>query len=156
MSFHFPILFCFFFIRRGILITILICNYLNRKFLEIMDGKQMRSNLIGFEPPGLSMIDYARTNEIDAFYIACQKHRDYYKDISGRLVKDPYFVLHPRLFSKPTPILPLYNQPDKYMVERRPVVFPNTTGRKGRPQNDGTKINLKGRYDANSCIKYMR
>lgn len=126
--------------------------------LVSQDAKKLRNNIFGFLPTiGLSMIDYGRSAEIDKFYILCQNHRDFYKDYTGRtpLVKE--FIRFPKKYaSRPHPTEVYVAQPMRYMVEPRPVVYPETVQRRGRPKEDGTQINVYGRYAARSCIKYKR
>lgn len=101
------------------------------------------------------MIDYGRSSEVDRFYILCQNHRDAYKDFTGRIHPIPEFDRPPKQYaSRPDPTTVYVWQPIRYQVERRPVVYPLTTNRRGRPDNDGTKINLTGRYDDRSCVRY--
>lgn len=122
------------------------------------DAKKLRNNLTKFLPNiGLSMINYGRSSEIDKFYNICQQHRDYYKDHSGKIHKVPGFDFAEKQFaSRPEPTSIYVKQPIYYMTERRPVVYPLTIERRGRPKNDAIKIDLKGTYYPQTCIKYKR
>ena len=122
------------------------------------DAKKLRNSLSGFLPNiGLSMIDYGRSAEVDRFYLSCQNHRDYYKDFTGRMPRVEEFIISPKQFaSSPEPTNVYVQQPLYYLAERRPLVYPVTIERKGRPPNDKLSIDLSGQYNAVSCVKYKR
>lgn len=122
------------------------------------DAKKLRNSISGFLPNiGLSMIDYGRSAEVDRFYISCQNHRDYYKDFTGRMPRIKEFEMGRKIFaSRPEPTEVYVQQPIRYMVELRPVTYPLTLERRGRPANDGIKIKMTGQYDAAPCKRYKR
>lgn len=120
------------------------------------DARKLRNSISGFLPNiGLSMIDYGRSADIDRFYLLCQNHRDAYKDFSGKIHPIPEFCKSEKKYaSRPDPTSIYVMQPINYMIEQRPVVYPLTTSRRGRPHNDGMAINLVGRYNDRSCVLY--
>lgn len=126
--------------------------------LVSQDAKKLRNSISGFLPNiGLSMVDYGRSAAVDRFYISCQNHRDYYKDFTGRALRVAEFERPQRQYqSRPTPTDVYVWQPIQFMVERRPVTYPITVQRRGRPLGDGPEIKIAGQYDMNSCIKYKR
>lgn len=122
------------------------------------DAKKLRNSISGFLPNiGLSMIDYGRSGVVDRFYISCQNHRDYYKDFTGRMPRIAEFEMGQKLYaSRPEPTDVYVTQPIRYMVERRPVTYPVTLERRGRPANDGLTIKMAGQYDAMPCLRFKR
>lgn len=126
--------------------------------LVSQDAKKLRNSISGFLPNiALSMIDYGRSFENDKFYISCQSHRDYYKDFTGKSPRIKEFEIPKKMFaSSPLPTDVYVNQPMYYMTELRPVTYPITIQRKGRPANDGQQIKLDGQYNCTTCIKYKR
>lgn len=126
--------------------------------LVSQDAKKLRNSISGFLPNiGLSMIDYGRSAENDKFYILCQSHRDYYKDFTGRTNRVKEFEIPKHLYaSSPLPTDVYVTQPMYYMTELRPVTYPLTTQRKGRPATDGLAIKLSGQYSLPPCTKYKR
>uniref|UniRef100_A0A1A9VEU4 Uncharacterized protein n=1 Tax=Glossina austeni TaxID=7395 RepID=A0A1A9VEU4_GLOAU len=119
-------------------------------------SQNQRKAIMNFAPRiGLAVVDYARLDEIDRFYIDCQNFRDYYRD--------PYYQLHlPIAFKKhygkcghrPTDkCIQLFMKPTEWVRERQPVVYPIEYGRE---LNLDEGIKLGGLYDVTSCIKYKR
>lgn len=135
-------------------------NYCPRAdiLLVSQDAKKLRNSISGFLPNiGLSMVDYGRSADIDRFYVACQQHRDFYKDFTGRIQRVPGFERPERHFqSRPNPTDVYVKLPLRYPIERRPVVYPLTLERTGRPPGQGVEIRLSGTYDMESCIKFKR
>lgn len=71
-----------------------------------------------------------RLDEIDRFYLACQKHRDFYKDLTNRL--QPQFETRTKRFAtRPDPTGVYVKLPVSRHQERKPVVYPMTMGRRG-------------------------
>lgn len=135
-------------------------NYCPRADMMLVshDAKKLRNSLSGFLPNiGLSMVDYGRSADIDRFYVACQTHRDFYKDFTGKLRPAPGFERPERHYeSRPSPTDVYVKLPLRYPIERRPVVYPLTLERTGRLAGQGVEIRLEGKYDAESCIKFKR
>lgn len=135
-------------------------NYFPRADLLLIapDAKKLRANVSNFLPNiGLSMIDYGRSADVDRFYLLCQMHRDYYKDQTGRTTRVAGFERPERRYqSRPNHNDVYMRQSITYTAERRPVVYPVTMQRSGRPPGDGLTIRLAGRTSGNTCIKYKR
>lgn len=93
------------------------------------DINQNRTKIFGFTPIG-SVAGCHRLNEVDGFYIKCQKHRDFYKDLSGRL--HPQFYARMKRFStRPDPTSTYLKIPTSRYEEHKPVAYPVTMGRTG-------------------------
>lgn len=93
------------------------------------DVNQHRIKMFGFTPKA-PVAGRHRIDGIDRFYIKCQKHRDFYKDLSGRL--QPQFHARIKQFpTSPDPTSTYVKIPISRYVERKPAVYPLTMGRRG-------------------------
>lgn len=116
-------------------------------------------NLSGLLPPStrLNIIDYGKMAEQDNFYLACQKHRDYYRDKSGLL--HPVAAFEPatkKYADPPSPTSVYLKQPVRYHTEMRPCNYPQTTARCGGAQNYSYEIRMKGTYSVFPCKCYKK
>lgn len=94
-----------------------------------MDVNQHRIKIRGFTPDD-SVAGRQRLDGIDRFYIKCQKHRDFYKDLSGRL--QPQFYPRIKQFqTRSDPTSTYLKIPTSRHDERKPVAYPLTMGRRG-------------------------
>lgn len=94
-----------------------------------LDVNQHRIKIHAFTPND-SVAGRHRLNGIDRFYIECQKHRDFYKDLSGRL--QPQFCTRTKQFAtRPDPTSTYVKIPTSRYAERKPVAYPLTMERRG-------------------------
>lgn len=94
-----------------------------------MDINQHRMKIYGFTPND-SVAGRHRLDGIDRFYIKCQKHRDFYKDLSGRL--QPQFYARIKQFAtRPDPTSIYLKIPTSRYEEHKPVAYPLSMGRRG-------------------------
>lgn len=94
-----------------------------------MDVNQHRMKIHGFTPND-SVAGRHRLNGIDRFYLKCQKHRDFYKDLRGRL--QPQFYARMKAFAtRPDPTSTYVKIPIGRHDERKPVAYPTAMGRRG-------------------------
>lgn len=63
-------------------------NYVARPTLT---NDKTTSKFAIFPQPQISLLDAGRQQEVDDFYLACQLHRDQYKDQTGTLHPLDYF-----------------------------------------------------------------
>lgn len=69
-------------------------------------------------------------NGIDQFYLKCQKHRDFFKDLTGQF--QPSFYIRTKQFStRPDPTSVYLKIPTSRFAEPKPVTYPQTMGRRG-------------------------
>ncbi|XP_039959511.1 uncharacterized protein LOC120774160 [Bactrocera tryoni] len=119
-------------------------------------SRNSRKSIMNFAPKiGLTMVNYAKLDNIDNFYLDCQEFRDYYRDPYNKISRPEAFKKHygkcgRREIDKNTVSLSL---PPTWVHEKQPVVYPLKYDRKLR-LNEG--IILGGQYDRISCIKYKR
>lgn len=90
---------------------------------------QHRVKINGFTPND-SVAGRHRLDEIDRFYIKCQKHRDFYKDQSGRS-QPQFYVRTKRFATRPDPTSVCLKIPISRYEEPKPVAYPQTMGRRG-------------------------
>lgn len=103
-----------------------------------------------------SMLDPGRQKEIDDFYMACQLHRDQYKDQMGRLHPLDYFRTTDYTYQcAPDPTTKYLHSPQFYVKYKNPQVLPLTLERSYRSPLLPDRA-LTGRYDPISDIKYKR
>lgn len=125
--------------------------------LVSQSSRNQRKSILSFVPKiGLSIVDYGRLDEIDNFYIDCQNVRDYYRDSYNKLPRPQVFKKHygkcvGNRFKDNRSSQML--QPVIWQGEKQPVIYPVNYGR-NLVYNEG--IQLGGRYDPASCIKYKR
>lgn len=94
-----------------------------------MDLNQHRIKIHGFTPND-SVAGRHRLDGIDRFYIKCQKHRDFYKDSTGRL--HPQFYSRSKQFqTRPDPTSTYLKISTSRYEERKPVAYPLTMGQRG-------------------------
>ncbi|ALC46384.1 CG13110 [Drosophila busckii] len=93
--------------------------------------RQQRKAILGFAPNiGLSFVNYRSMELVDNFYLDCQNHRDYFRDPYDKLHRPPIF----RYQQGSCGMKPDYNAealvaPTKWVVERKPVVYPEQYSR---------------------------
>lgn len=97
--------------------------------MTTMDVDQHRVKIYGFTPND-SVAGRHHLNRIDRFYIKCQKHRDFYKDMSGRL-QPQYFTRNKQFATRPDPTSIYLKIPTSPYEEHKPVAYPLTMGRRG-------------------------
>ncbi|KAL1501023.1 hypothetical protein ABEB36_006428 [Hypothenemus hampei] len=86
-----------------------------------------------FPQSEISMLDAARQQEIDNFYMACQMHRDQYKDHTGTLHPLDYFKTMDYKYQCPTDPTSVYlKYPERYVRYKDPLVYPLTLERSYR------------------------
>ncbi|RZC39425.1 hypothetical protein BDFB_004687 [Asbolus verrucosus] len=103
-----------------------------------------------------SMLDVGRQQEIDDFYMACQLHRDQYKDQMGRLHPLDYFKTTDYNFQcAPDPTSKYLKSPQFYVKYKSPQVLPLTLERSYRSPLLPERA-LTGRYNPCSDITYKR
>ncbi|CAH0552182.1 unnamed protein product [Brassicogethes aeneus] len=106
--------------------------------------------------PEFSMLDKGRAQEVDNLYIACQNHRDQYKDHSRTLQPMDYFKPPTYLYQCPTdPTSTYLKYPDIHVEYKKPAVFPLTLERSYRSPLYPDRA-LTGIYNPTSDISYKR
>ncbi|XP_050305537.1 protein FAM166C-like [Anthonomus grandis grandis] len=81
----------------------------------------------------ISMLDKARQQEVDDFYMACQLHRDQYKDHTGSLHPLDYFKTSEVTYQCPKdPSSVYFKYPEFYTKYKDPLVMPLTLERSYR------------------------
>ncbi|XP_004529153.1 uncharacterized protein LOC101448809 [Ceratitis capitata] len=119
-------------------------------------SRNSRRSMLNFAPKiGLTMVNYAKLDNIDNFYLDCQNFRDYYRDPYNKLLRPEAFKQHygkcgRKATDKNTVLLSL---PVTWVREKQPVVYPVIYERDLRLDKG---INQRGQYDHTSCIKYKR
>ncbi|XP_026320794.1 uncharacterized protein LOC113230900 [Hyposmocoma kahamanoa] len=101
-------------------------------------------------------IEYARQYEIDTFYEACQRHRDYYRGYPKAYHPLTYFLDSDYVYQCPAEMNAVYLSFPMYHVKyKQPVGLPGVTGRtSGFPQlPDRT---LGGRFNKAACKVFVR
>lgn len=119
-------------------------------------SQHQRKSIRGFAPRiGLTVVDYKRLDDIDDFYIESQNFRDYYRDPYNKLNRPVTYSKHygtcgRHMIDKCSPLL---MQPITWVQESKPIIC---SVKYGRNLNLDEGIQLGGRYDITSCIKYKR
>ncbi|XP_030759793.1 UPF0573 protein C2orf70-like [Sitophilus oryzae] len=110
-------------------------------------GKYLR-----FPQSDISMLDAGRQQEVDNFYVACQMHREQYKDYTGSLHPLDYFKSADYLYQCPKDPTSVYMKyPVYYTKYKDPLVFPLSYGRTKRlPPLPGRA--LTGVYERTSYV----
>ncbi len=97
---------------------------------KALNINQHRVNIYKFTPND-SVAGRHRLDEIDRFYIECQRHRDFYKDLSGQY-QPQFFARYKQFATRPDPTSTYLNiMPAGPYKERKPVAYPLTMGRRG-------------------------
>ncbi|XP_008200153.1 uncharacterized protein LOC100142049 [Tribolium castaneum] len=103
-----------------------------------------------------TMLDVGRQKEIDDFYMACQLHRDQYKDQVGKLHPLDYFKTTDYTYQcAPDPTTKYLQSPRFYVKYKSPQVLPLSLERSYKSPLLPERA-LTGRYDPVSDIKYKR
>ncbi|XP_018566919.1 UPF0573 protein C2orf70 homolog B-like [Anoplophora glabripennis] len=103
-----------------------------------------------------SMLDAARQQEVDDFYLACQLHRDQYKDYSGTLHPLDYFKSDEYSYQCPTdPTSQYIKCPEYFSKYKHPLTLPITLERSLRTPSLPNRA-LTGVYSPTSDIAYKR
>ncbi|KAJ3648675.1 hypothetical protein Zmor_020460 [Zophobas morio] len=111
---------------------------------------------IRMPPSKFTMLDLGRQKEIDDFYMACQLHRDQYKDQMGRLHPLDYFKTTDYNYQcAPDPTTTYIHSPHSYVKYKNPIVLPLTMERSYKSPLLPERA-LTGRYDPSSDIQYKR
>ncbi|XP_023025971.1 ciliary microtubule inner protein 2C [Leptinotarsa decemlineata] len=106
--------------------------------------------------PQFSMIDRERHQEVDDFYIACQLHRDQYRENSGSLHPLDYFKTSDYLYQcPPDPTTRYLNYPDYHVKYDQPLTFPLTLERSLRAPSLPDRA-LTGVFDKSSDCIYKK
>ncbi|KAM3960315.1 uncharacterized protein ACR2FA_005615 [Aphomia sociella] len=98
----------------------------------------------------------SRQEEIETFYDACQRYRDYYRGYAKAYHPLTYFKDQEYLWQCPAEMTPTYlGFPMYYVKYKQPLVLPSSTGRtSGIPAlPDRT---LAGRFNKAVCKKFVR
>ncbi|XP_014365752.2 uncharacterized protein LOC106716701 [Papilio machaon] len=101
-------------------------------------------------------MDYIRQQEIDTFFQACQKHRNYYKGNPQNYHPLTYFEEREYRWQCPSEMTTSYLTYPYYHVRyKQPTVLPHSTGRtSGIPALP--ERSLAARYNKPSCKAYIR
>ncbi|CAG9795667.1 unnamed protein product [Diatraea saccharalis] len=101
-------------------------------------------------------VDNGRQDEIETFYEACQRHRDFYRGYPK--------AYHPLLYFKeptyygqcPPDMTPIYlDYPMFFVKYKQPLVLPSSTGRtSGMPALPSRT--LGGRFNKAACKAFVR
>ncbi|KAH8418314.1 hypothetical protein KR222_000602 [Zaprionus bogoriensis] len=120
-------------------------------------SQAQRRAVLGFVPQiGLPIVDYEDVARIDAFYLECQKFRDYYRDPYDKVHKPEKFQHHMgRCGVKVDTSVEELRRPIRWVVKRQPVIFPVTYPSQLNLGVDMGEV-LKGRYGKTTCIRYKR
>lgn len=91
--------------------------------LNVAKNSRVQRRMIeGFAPDiGLSVIDYGRSLQLDTFYLRAQNQRDFYRDPSGKVRKEPFFHNSPCTIDKASAS---FLVPTVWHRDKQPVVFP--------------------------------
>ncbi|KAJ8971810.1 hypothetical protein NQ317_004840 [Molorchus minor] len=107
-------------------------------------------------PSQFSMLDRARQQEVDNFYVLCQHHRDQYRDYSGSLHAIDYFKTADYAYQCPTdPTSKYLKIPEYYLKYKQPTVLPLTLERSLKAPSLPARA-LTGVYNPSSDITYKR
>ncbi|PZC83748.1 uncharacterized protein LOC110370602 [Helicoverpa armigera] len=101
-------------------------------------------------------VDNARQDEIETFYEAAQRHRDYYRGYPNCNHPLTYFREPEYMWQCPKDMTPVYLSFPMYHVKyKQPAVLPNTTGRTtDMPSLPGRT--LAGRFNKEACKAFVR
>ncbi|XP_049877193.1 uncharacterized protein LOC126374566 [Pectinophora gossypiella] len=101
-------------------------------------------------------LDYARQDEIDTFYEACQRQRDYYRGYPKAYHPLTYFTEAVYAFQCPPEMSHVYLKFPMFHVKyKQPVMLPPSTGRtSGIPA--APDRTLAGRYNKAACKAFTR
>ncbi|CAH2089390.1 unnamed protein product [Euphydryas editha] len=101
-------------------------------------------------------VDNARQDEIETFYEACQRHRDYYRGYAKAHHPLLYFKDPEYMWQCPPEMTPTYLSFPMYHVKyKQPVVLPGNTGRtSGFPALPNRT--LAGRFNKPACKAFVR
>lgn len=114
------------------------------------NSRRQRRMISGFAPDiGLAIIDYGRNLQLDTFYLRSQNQRDFYRDPSGKVRKEPFFNNSPcTAYDKASAS---FLAPTVYHRDKQPVVYPYAYKKDFLNQ-----YNLVGTYAEVSDIRYKR
>ncbi|XP_059054900.1 uncharacterized protein LOC131848952 [Achroia grisella] len=100
-------------------------------------------------------VDNGRQGEIDTFYEACQRHRDYYRGYAKANHALLYFKDQEYLWQSPAGMTATYLGFPMYFVKyKQPLVLPSTGRTSGLPAlPDRT---LAGRFNKTACKAFVR
>ncbi|XP_050352275.1 uncharacterized protein LOC126774769 isoform X2 [Nymphalis io] len=101
-------------------------------------------------------VDNARQHEIETFYEACQRYRDYYRGFPKAHHPLIYFKDPEYMWQCPQEMTPTYLSFPMYHVKyKQPVVLPSNTGRtSGFPALPNRT--LGGRFNKAACKAFVR
>ena len=118
--------------------------------MSVSKNMQKIRNQKGFQPDHItsSVINYRRMKEIDEFYNLCQAHRDYYKDRTGKIRKNPFFEMPQRKYhALSNPTFDYIKELVKYYRQDQPIVYPQIMDRSAHIRSNTFLFNLDGKYD---------
>ncbi|CAH2042220.1 unnamed protein product, partial [Iphiclides podalirius] len=101
-------------------------------------------------------IDNGRQDEIETFYEACQRHRDYYKGYANSRHPLSYFYEPVYMWQCPPEMTPTYlGFPSRHVKYKQPAVLPSERGRtSGFPALPNRT--LAGRHNKAACKAFVR
>ncbi|KAJ8717147.1 hypothetical protein PYW08_005546 [Mythimna loreyi] len=101
-------------------------------------------------------VDNARQDEIETFYEACQRHRDFYRGYPKAHHPLIYFKEPVYGWQCPEEMSPVYLSFPMYHVKyKQPAMLPNNTGRTSEmPSLPGRT--LAGRFNKAACKAFVR
>ncbi|XP_063540308.1 uncharacterized protein LOC134749324 [Cydia strobilella] len=97
-----------------------------------------------------------RQDEVELFYEACQRHRNYYRGYPKAYHPLSYFLDAGYMWQCPPDLTPTYlSFPTFHVKYKQPAVLPGSTGRtSGMPDLPGRT--LAGRYNKAACKAFIR
>ena len=114
------------------------------------NSQRTRKMIKGFAPDiGLTIVDYGRNFELDAYYLLCQGQRDFYRDPSNKIRINPFFLNSPcGPFDHASAS---FLMPTRYHRDDQPVVYPYTY-----KKDFLTPFCMIGTYDEGSDVHFKR
>lgn len=112
------------------------------------NSRRQRRMIQGFAPEGLTIINYGRNFELDTFYLRAQNQRDFYRDPSGKVRKEPFFNNSPCAYDKASAS---FLAQTVYHRDKQPVVYPYAY-----KKDFMNPYNLVGTYSEVTDTRYKR